>query len=63
MLLIFHIHTPSGKTEKKHMSYTNKKKENGKLQIQQLSSLTFPFQLLKVPNFFLWANWIEIVVS
>ena len=40
-LLIFHIHTPSGKTKNKRMSYTNKKRENGKLKIQQPSSLTF----------------------
>ena len=41
-LLNFHIHTPSGKTKKKRMSSTNKKRENGKLKIQQPSSLTFP---------------------
>ena len=41
-LLIFHIHTPSGKTKKKRVSYTNKKKKNGKLEIQQPSSLMFP---------------------
>ena len=33
------------------MSYTNKKRENGKLKIQQLSSLTFPHpSCLKVPD-------------
>ena len=47
-LLFLHIHTPSGKTKKKRMSYTNQKKENGKLEIQQPSSLTFPPELLKV---------------
>ena len=47
--LNFHIHTPSGKTKKKRTRYTNKKRENGKLKIQQPSSLTFPFKLLKVP--------------
>ena len=40
-LLNFRIHTPSGKTKKKRTSYTNKKRENGKLKIQQSSSLTF----------------------
>ena len=49
-LLNFHIDTPSGKTKKKRMSYTNKKTENGKLKIQQPSSLTFPSQLLKFPS-------------
>ena len=33
------------------MSYTNKKRENGKSKIQQPLSLTFPSQLLKVPIF------------
>ena len=47
-LLNFHIHTPSGKTKKKCMSYTNKKRENRKIKIQQPSSLTFPSWLLKV---------------
>ena len=35
------------------MSYTKKKKENEKLKIQQPSSLTFPSELLKVPNIIL----------
>ena len=34
--------TPSDKTKTEHTSYTNKKTENGKLEIQQPSSLTFP---------------------
>ena len=37
------------------MSYTNKKRENGKLKIQH-SSLTFPSQLLKFPILFSIAN-------
>ena len=41
-LLNFHIYTPSCKTKQTRTSYTNKKKENGKLKIQQPSSLTFP---------------------
>ena len=48
-LLNFHIHTLSGKTKKTH-EFSNKKTENGKLKIQQPSSLTFPSQLLKFPN-------------
>ena len=49
-LLNYYIHTPSGKTKKERTSYTNKKMENGKLKIQQPSSLTFPSQLLKFPS-------------
>ena len=41
-LLNFHIHTPSGLTKKKRISYTNKKTENGKFKIQQPSSMMFP---------------------
>ena len=37
-------------SKKKRMSYVDKKEENGKLRIQQPSSLAFPSQLLKVPT-------------
>ena len=46
-LLRFHIYTPSGQTKKKRISYPNKKRENGKLKIQQPSSFTFMFLQLK----------------
>ena len=41
-LLIFHIRTLLGKTKRKRLSYTHKKRENGKLKILQPFSLTFP---------------------
>ena len=37
---IFHVHATSRKIKKKRMSFTNKKRENGKLKIQHPSSLT-----------------------
>ena len=37
-------------TQKRRMRYTNKKRGNGKLKLQQPSSLMFPSHLRKVPN-------------